>query len=117
MGLTSDDISRLYARHAEELLGYFARRTMQAEVAVDLVVETFAQAFVHREEFRGNQDGEAIAWVYGIPRGQLGSYFHLGWAIADRAPRARIVLSPGGGAVACTSPLACQAIPVHRGSR
>jgi RNA polymerase sigma factor (sigma-70 family) len=78
MGLTSDDISRLYALHAEGLLGYFARRTMQAEVAVDLVAETFAQAFVHRDEFRGRDDGEAIAWVYGIARGQLGSYFRRG---------------------------------------
>jgi RNA polymerase sigma factor (sigma-70 family) len=78
MGLTSEDISRLYVRHAEDLLGYFARRTLQAEVAVDLVGETFAQAFAHREQFRGEEEGEAIAWVYGIARGQLGSYFRRG---------------------------------------
>jgi RNA polymerase sigma factor (sigma-70 family) len=78
MALTSDDISRLYARYAEDLLGYCARRTLQAEVAVELVGETFAQAFVHRADFRGNGERAAIAWIYGIARGQLADYFRRG---------------------------------------
>ena len=78
MGLASDDISRLYSRHAEELLGYFARRTLQAEVAVDLVGETFARAFADRTQFRGVEDGEAIAWVFAIARHQLSDYFRRG---------------------------------------
>jgi RNA polymerase sigma factor (sigma-70 family) len=78
MALTSDDISRLYARYAEDLLAYCARRTLQAEVAVELVGETFAQAFVHRADFRGNGERAAIAWIYGIERGQLADYFRRG---------------------------------------
>jgi DNA-directed RNA polymerase specialized sigma24 family protein len=78
MGLTSDDISQLYARYAEELLGYCARRTLQAEVAVELVGETFAQAFIHRADFRGDGERAAIAWIYGIARGQLADYFRRG---------------------------------------
>lgn len=78
MGLTSDDISRLFTRHAEELLGYCARRTLQAEVAVELVGETFAQAFMHREDFRGQGDRAAIGWIYGIARRQLADYFRRG---------------------------------------
>ena len=53
MGLDPDDISRLYEAHASDLLRFFARRTLQAEVAVDLVAETFCQAFIDRAGFRG----------------------------------------------------------------
>jgi hypothetical protein len=60
VALASDDISRLHARHAEELLGYFARRTLQAEVAVDLVGETFALAFADRAQFRAGVQEELI---------------------------------------------------------
>lgn len=78
MGLTADQISRLYGDHAEALLGFFARRGCEAEVAVDLVAETFAQAFLHRDRFRGSDDLEALAWIYGIARGQLGDWFRRG---------------------------------------
>jgi RNA polymerase sigma factor (sigma-70 family) len=78
MGLTADDISALYARYAEDLAGYFVRRTLQAEVAVELVGETFARAFVQRARFRGGGEREAIAWVYGIARTQLADYFRRG---------------------------------------
>ncbi len=78
MGLTSEDITQLYARHAEELVGFCARQTLQAEVAVELVGETFARAFIHRADFRGEGEREAIAWVYGIARRQLADYFRAG---------------------------------------
>ena len=78
MTLTSDDITALYRDYAEDLLGYLARRTLEPEVAVDLVGETFAQAFAHRSSFRGSGEREAIAWVYGIARGQLADYFRRG---------------------------------------
>lgn len=78
MGLTSEDISRLYGRYAEELVGFCARQTMQAEVAVELVGETFAQAFIHRADCRGEGERAAIAWVYGIARRQLADYFRRG---------------------------------------
>lgn len=57
MALDSDDISRLYEAHAGDLLRFFARRTLQPEVAVDLMAETFAQAFIDRARFRGSEDG------------------------------------------------------------
>jgi RNA polymerase sigma-70 factor (ECF subfamily) len=78
MALDPDDISRLYEAHAAELLRFVARRTLQAEVAVDLVAETFAQAFADRAGFRGHSDGEALAWIFGIARHQLSSYFRRG---------------------------------------
>lgn len=78
MGLDPDDISRLYEAHASDLLRFFARRTLQAEVAVDLVAETFCQAFIDRAGFRGDGDGEALGWLFGIARHQLSGYFRRG---------------------------------------
>jgi RNA polymerase sigma factor (sigma-70 family) len=78
MGLDPDDISRLYEAHAADLLRFFARRTLQADVAVDLVAETFCQAFTARAGFRGAGDSEALAWIFGIARHQLSGYFRRG---------------------------------------
>jgi RNA polymerase sigma factor (sigma-70 family) len=78
MPLDPDDISRLYGAHAAEVLRFLARRTMQPEVAVDLLAETFAQTFADRAGFRGCSDGEALAWIFGIARHQLASYFRRG---------------------------------------
>ena len=41
-----------YDRHIRGLLGYFARRTNDPEVAADLAAETFASALVARRRFR-----------------------------------------------------------------
>jgi RNA polymerase sigma-70 factor (ECF subfamily) len=92
MALNSDDISRLYHAHAAELLRFFARRTLQPEVAVDLVGETFAQAFADRAEFRGRSDREALAWIFGIARHELGDYFRRG--VVERRALARLGVQP-----------------------
>lgn len=42
----------LYDRWAERLLAYFYRRVLDAEVAADLLAETFAVAFERRHKFR-----------------------------------------------------------------
>jgi RNA polymerase sigma factor (sigma-70 family) len=78
MALEGEDLTRLYQSHAADLLRFFARRTLQAEVAVDLVGETFAQAFAHRARYRGDSDREALAWIYGIGRHELSMYFRRG---------------------------------------
>jgi RNA polymerase sigma-70 factor (ECF subfamily) len=92
MPLDADDIARLYRSHAPGLLRYFARRTLQAEVAVDLVAESFAEAFADRAHFRGrgDVDADAAAWLYGIARHQLGKYFRRG--VVERRALARLGL-------------------------
>lgn len=92
MALNSDDISRLYRAHAAELLRFFARRTLQPEVAVDLVGETFAQAFADRAGFRGGNDREALAWVFGIARHELSEYFRRG--VVERRALGRLGVQP-----------------------
>lgn len=75
----------LFERHAEPLLGYFARRTLDPEAAAELTAETFAQAFASRKRFRDRGLG-AAGWLYGIGRHQLGRYFRTG-AVDSRARR------------------------------
>ena len=64
----------LYDRWAETLLGYFYRRVSDAEVAADLLAETFAVAYEGRNRFQdiGRPGG---AWLYGIARRELSHYF------------------------------------------
>jgi RNA polymerase sigma-70 factor (ECF subfamily) len=75
----------LFERHAESLLGYFARRTLDAEAAAELTAETFAQAFASRRRFRDKGLG-AAGWIYGIGRHHLGRFFRTG-AVDSRARR------------------------------
>jgi len=91
MPLSPDHLARLYEAHAADLLSFFARRTLQAEVAIDLVAETFSQAFAHREQFRGASDGEALAWIFGIARHELSAYFRRG--AVDRRAMAELGLA------------------------
>jgi RNA polymerase sigma-70 factor, ECF subfamily len=64
----------LYDRWAERLLAYFYARVHDAEVAADLLAETFAVAYERRHRFRdvGRPGG---AWLYGIARKELAHYF------------------------------------------
>src|ERR687893_2146410 len=64
----------LYDRWAERLLAYFYRRVFDAEVAADLLAETFAIAYERRGRFRdiGRPGG---AWLYGIAAKELSHWF------------------------------------------
>jgi RNA polymerase sigma-70 factor, ECF subfamily len=79
----------LYERHAEAMLMFFARRTLDPDVAAELTAETFAEAFASRKRFRDRGLG-AAAWLYGIARHQLAHFFRDG-KVAARA-RARLGL-------------------------
>jgi RNA polymerase sigma-70 factor, ECF subfamily len=74
-----------YRRHVSGLLGYFVRRTRQAELAADLTAETFAAALDGLRRFDARR-GPAVAWLYGIARRQLGTALRRG-AVEDRARR------------------------------
>ena len=66
--LVSDDpeaFGVFYDRHIRGLLGYFARRTNDPEVAADLAAETFASALVARRRFR-RAGAPGGAWRYTI---------------------------------------------------
>lgn len=59
-----------YERWSERLMAYFYRRTFDAEVAADLVADTFAIAFFKASRYR-DTGSEPGAWLYGIARREL----------------------------------------------
>ena len=73
----------LYRRHAEDLLRYFARRTLDPEAAAELTAETFAEAFASRTRYSYVNGVDGVAWLYGIARHQLGRFFRRGRIDAD----------------------------------
>ncbi|HEX3875304.1 MAG TPA: sigma-70 family RNA polymerase sigma factor [Solirubrobacteraceae bacterium] len=72
------DLEALYARHRVELLVFFARRTADPEIALDLWGETFAQVVGGHRRYRGTTDGEAAGWLYAVARRQLALYYRRG---------------------------------------
>lgn len=84
MALSGDDISALYEAHATAVLKFAMRRTLDAQISIDLVGETFAVAFEQRRRYRGSTDGAAQSWLFGIASNLLKMYFRDG-AIERRA--------------------------------
>ena len=82
---------QFYLRHVDNLLGFFSRRTRDAELAADLTAETFAAALDGAHRFRAEK-GPAAAWLYGIARRQL-SHAQRRGAVEDRARR-RLGMAP-----------------------
>jgi RNA polymerase sigma factor (sigma-70 family) len=78
---------QLYCRHVECVLGFFARRTGDAELAADLCAETFAAALAGRHRYRP-EAGVAAAWLYGIGAKKLADAQRRGYA--ERRARRRL---------------------------
>lgn len=64
----------LYDRWAERLLAYFYRRVLDAEIAADLLAETFAVAYERRKRFR-DVGRPGATWLYGIASKELSHWF------------------------------------------
>jgi RNA polymerase sigma-70 factor, ECF subfamily len=75
----------LYDRWADRLLAYFYRRVLDAEVAGDLLAETFAAAFERRRRFR-DVGAPGSAWLYGIADKELAHWYRR-QAVERRAVR------------------------------
>lgn len=67
--------TRFYRLTAEGVLTFTARRVPDPELALDLVAESFARAFVKRRAYRGSTDAEALAWLYIIVRHEIADYY------------------------------------------
>jgi RNA polymerase sigma factor (sigma-70 family) len=75
----------LYRRHFESLLGFFARRIRDPELAADLTAETFAAALSSRRRYRPEK-GRADSWLFSIAYHKLADAQRRG-AAEDRARR------------------------------
>jgi RNA polymerase sigma-70 factor (ECF subfamily) len=87
--LTTDDaeaFGMFYDRHVNSVLGYFARRTGDPEVAADLTAETFASALTARRRFRPG-GAPASAWLFAIAARRLADYHRRG-RVEARAQKA-----------------------------
>jgi RNA polymerase sigma-70 factor, ECF subfamily len=74
-----------YDRYFERVLAFFARRTLDPELAADLTAETFAAVLVARRRYR-RQAGAASSWLFGIAYHKLADARRQGYA-DDRARR------------------------------
>lgn len=93
--LDADLLAAAYERDARRMLVFFTRRLYDAQLAVDVVAETYARAFELRRRFRGDpSDAEALAaWVFGIGRNVLHETLRRG-AAERRALRRVGVVAP-----------------------
>jgi len=82
----------LYDRWADRLLAYFYRRTLDAEVAGDLLAETFAVAIERRRKFR-DVGAPGANWLYGIAAKEL-SHWYRRQEVERRAVRKLAVEVP-----------------------
>lgn len=75
MRLDATALEQLFRAQGPGLLVFAARRTFDAELALDVVGETFAIAFEKRATFRGASDGEAIGWLQAICRTVISHHY------------------------------------------
>ena len=68
-----------YLRNVDMVLGYFARRTGDAELAADLASETFAAVLAGRRRYKPRK-GAAAAWLFGIASRKLADAQRKGFA-------------------------------------
>ena len=74
-----DSFEVFYRRWVRPTLGFFMRRTGDAELAADLTAETFAAALGSRARFRPDA-GSASAWLFGIASNKLAFALRRGYA-------------------------------------
>jgi RNA polymerase sigma factor (sigma-70 family) len=81
-----------YREYVDRVAVYFARRTVDAEAALDLTGETFALALERRAQFRGSSPQEEQGWLFAIARNQLMLYWKRG--AVERAALQRLGCDP-----------------------
>jgi RNA polymerase sigma-70 factor (ECF subfamily) len=67
-----------YDAYFERVLRFVGSRVLDAEVAVDVVSETFAKALERREQFRGDTEEAERAWVFAIAASELSHFWRKG---------------------------------------
>ena len=93
----ADAFAAFYRDHAAWVERWLRSHVRDPHVAADLTAETFAQALVSLERFRGRERGAGTAWLFGIARNLLRGYAarrrveteareRLGIAIRDYGP-------------------------------
>lgn len=71
MPLTPDALEEGYRRQGQALLIFFQRRVHDAQLAADLLAETFAVAIERRDQFRGTGEEQLSGWLWAIAQSLL----------------------------------------------
>jgi RNA polymerase sigma-70 factor (ECF subfamily) len=87
-------IIALYEAHARELVGWFARRTGNPALALDLLSVTFLKAFEQRRHARAQTDSQCAAWLYRIAGNTLIDHARSGASEQRALRRARAERRP-----------------------
>jgi RNA polymerase sigma factor (sigma-70 family) len=87
----ADAFVAFYRCHLAAVLGFFLRRTGDAELTADLTAETFAAALLAADRYRPGER-PALAWLYGIAAHKLADSRRRG-RVEDEARR-RLALEP-----------------------
>lgn len=90
MKLSDEDLERLYAENSQDLLRYLARRVFDAQDAMDLMSETFAQALASRNRFKGESLAEGRPWLFGIAGKLVHKYYRRGGVERTAAEKLRL---------------------------
>lgn len=73
-----EEFDDFYRSESEGVLLFFARRTLDPELALDLTAETFARSYIAWRGLRGKAPEQRQAWLYTIARRQLSRYLRRG---------------------------------------
>lgn len=76
--MEADEFIALYRGEAEAVLVFLTRRTFDAELAVELTAETFAEGWRSRKTLRGTSSIEQRAWLFTIARRRWAGYLERG---------------------------------------
>lgn len=81
-----------YRRHALGVERWLRTQTPDLATAADLTAETFAQALVSVPRFRGADDEQAVAWLFGIARNLVRRFHRRGRAELEMCRRLGVEL-------------------------
>jgi RNA polymerase sigma-70 factor (ECF subfamily) len=87
-----------YREYVDRVVVFFARRTFDSDIALDLTGETFALALERRRQFRGTSPQEEQGWLFAIARSQLLLFWKRGEV--ERAAMQRLGCDPPDGSTA-----------------
>lgn len=70
--------AEFYRQYSRRVVGYYLRRFVNPDTALELTAETFSIALERCQQFRGTTDEEEQGWLFAIARSQLTLYLRRG---------------------------------------